>query len=511
MRNYNRIAALPPLLRERRLQALARFPALTAPILLTSHHSANLFDGRRHARRQKDAAVEQAIDRGRDLTGALARHYGVSRALVRAPLNARMWQEAFYGQRVTLLRLIDALPANQRPDPDAFERWKIYLVNVFRLLGEDPDGRPQSHAPEVCRGAFRLGWAATWETAAQRFGNLHVALADCGDFLRAACDVARDRSGRRRGVRTERLAAGWLARYGIIGLLAASQRWHAWVHAHPPQPVAAHGVTEVPAVLGTYGWQGYWANELCSVAMIEAEGRHMRHCVATYWDDCVVKGTRIFHLQGTDGEEATAEYRLDEDFDGIPFDLEQLRGPDNVPVSHAMESFALAIASAIADAENLKARQRVQAHITAQRQRRNRLSAKAIFPLDRRSQQMLEQVLTWLHIPQCAPRSADEFWRGSVAGFSYHEGPAVLHQIVPGDAVELVHEIGNPQDAHAVAVFWHGRKLGYVPHSDNAHIAARMEADGRLQAYVTRVEPERPDWEKLEIGIQVVPTVPDET
>lgn len=38
LRNYNRLAALDPELRERRLQTLHRFPLLAAPVLRSAHH-----------------------------------------------------------------------------------------------------------------------------------------------------------------------------------------------------------------------------------------------------------------------------------------------------------------------------------------------------------------------------------------------------------------------------------------------------------------------------------------
>lgn len=79
VRNYNRLATLPPLLRERRMQALMRFPALVAPVLLTLHHSPNVFDGKRHAWRDKDVAVEAAIDAGGISPGRSPRT-GASRA-----------------------------------------------------------------------------------------------------------------------------------------------------------------------------------------------------------------------------------------------------------------------------------------------------------------------------------------------------------------------------------------------------------------------------------------------
>lgn len=97
----------PLSLRSRRQnrQGLWRFPFLVAPILLTAHHSPNVWDGKRHAWREKDTAIEAAIDQGRDLVGALAKHYGISKGLVRSPL---------YRQRVS----VPALTRQAELNPD---------------------------------------------------------------------------------------------------------------------------------------------------------------------------------------------------------------------------------------------------------------------------------------------------------------------------------------------------------------------------------------------------------
>src|SRR5687767_5089055 len=58
-----------------------------------------------------------------------------------------------------------------------------------------------------------------------------------------------------------------------------------------------------------------------------------------------------------------------------------------------------------------------------------------------------------------------------LAGFRYADAAAVMPQMQPGDALDLVHEADNPHDANAVRVEWRGRKLGYVPRRQNAAIA----------------------------------------
>jgi len=125
LRNYNRLAALAPELRERRLQAVMRFPVLAAPVLLSAHHRLNLSGGKRYAWRDHDDAVLDAIDRGRDLAGALARHYDISKGLVRAPICAVMWGNTALSHRVcsgswTVSRPIAALEIRRslsRPCP----------------------------------------------------------------------------------------------------------------------------------------------------------------------------------------------------------------------------------------------------------------------------------------------------------------------------------------------------------------------------------------------------------
>ena len=151
LRNYNRLAALAPGLRERRLQALIRFPLLVAPVLLSAHQRLDFSGGKRHAWRDHDDAVLDAIDRGRDLAGALARHYGISKGLVRAPICAAMWGNTALSHR-RLLRLLDGIPAHRRPrDPVEFEQ-AMPLFIAINLLADDA-----ADLGRLGRTAFREG------------------------------------------------------------------------------------------------------------------------------------------------------------------------------------------------------------------------------------------------------------------------------------------------------------------------------------------------------------------
>jgi hypothetical protein len=74
-----------------------------------------------------------------------------------------------------------------------------------------------------------------------------------------------------------------------------------------------------------------------------------------------------------------------------------------------------------------------------------------------------------------------------LAGFRYHDAPAVFAQLRPGDPLALVREPANPHDANAVRVEWQGHMLGYVPRAENAAVAWALDRGEPLQARVSRV------------------------
>ncbi|MCX7815745.1 MAG: PcfJ domain-containing protein [Tepidimonas ignava] len=505
VRNYNRLATLPQDVRERRMQALLRFPALVAPILLTFHHSPNVHDGKRHAWREKDEAVEAAIDAGRDLTGALAQHYGISRGLVRAPVNALLWPAPSHAARRGWLAMLDALPDNQRPTLPEFERWQLYLANYFSLLGETERGDPLPQRPEVHRGAFRLGWSRTWEAAARRHGNLHTALADCRDFLEAVRERAAALTKSRYGPRVGRLAAGWLACHGLLGLLDASARWHRLGPTHCDDDLPED--LELPAVLGCFERDGWQAVELTTPRMLMEEGRAMHHCVGNrgYWEASVA-GTRIFALRGPQGERATAEYRpaLREDVEcDTRYRLVQLRGPFNREAEAATRAFADEVEAALnhptrADARwaALEARGRIEVQML-DRKLKKRLARR----FDAKTERQLAAVLAWLGTPHPGP---EVLLIAPVAGYQYHQGATVEGRFQPRDALTLTHERDNAHDPLTVRIAWQGVKLGYVPRPHNAEIAARLLAGETLRARIAAYDEDAPPWERVVVEILTI-------
>lgn len=494
VRNYNRLSAQLPTQRLQRMQALSRFPALLAPLMLTAHRGPHLGDGKRHAWREKDEVMDTVIDQGKNLVGALARHYGISKSLVRAPINAVMWPAPAHATRIAWLRLLDALPDNQRPTLAEFECWRSYLSAYFYLLGTETLDPPPQQLAAAHRGAFRLGWTRTWKLANQRFDDLRAALTDCRDFLNAARAAAA--LHRRHGPNMHRLAAGWLGCHGLLGLLAASARWHERRPLFDRWQVAGDNL--LPAVLGHWAADGHLAEELRSPEALAHEGEVMKHCVASYWPKSVA-GDRIFALRLADGERATAQYSptMHHDNGNIDYRLVQLRGPCNRQVGEQMRTWARIIEHQLNAPERYQARRAALNTLTLIDELRRKSPRTA--RLDTTSERQLQAVLNWLglHAP-----AAETLLCGHIAGFQYYAGPMLEAQLAVGQPLQLIREADNPHDPSAVRMDWQGHKLGYVPRPDNAEIAERLDAGERLTARIIAREVWAEIWQRVTFAIE---------
>lgn len=82
----------------------------------------------------------------------------------------------------------------------------------------------------------------------------------------------------------------------------------------------------------------------------------------------------------------------------------------------------------------------------------------------------------------------------AIAGGHYHGLGRVLASLAPGQTLRLRREPENPYDANAIAVHdSDGLKLGYLPRSANAPVAALMDSGTEVHADILRmISPERP-------------------
>lgn len=119
--------------------------------------------------------------------------------------------------------------------------------------------------------------------------------------------------------------------------------------------------------------------------------------------------------------------------------------------------------------------------------------------LDERSERQLQRVCAWLNLTPLPP---EVLLFAHVAGFEYHAGPRLFDQLAPGQPLALVREPDNPHDRLAMRIDWQGEKLGYVPRPDNAEIARRLDAGGRLVARIAEFDPEAEPWRRVGFVIE---------
>ncbi len=90
-----------------------------------------------------------------------------------------------------------------------------------------------------------------------------------------------------------------------------------------------------------------------------------------------------------------------------------------------------------------------------------------------------------------------------LAGFQFHEGKQLWHELRVGDALQLVREADNLHDARAVRVEWRGHFLGYVPRADNEAVARLLDSGTRLEARIVRLREKRNPWQRVLFEVYV--------
>ena len=90
-----------------------------------------------------------------------------------------------------------------------------------------------------------------------------------------------------------------------------------------------------------------------------------------------------------------------------------------------------------------------------------------------------------------------------LAGFQYYQGKALWEDMKLGDELTLTREPANPHDANAVAVYWNGQRLGYVPRRENSDVARQMDHGARVKARIIRMVEARNPWQRIRFEVYV--------
>jgi len=80
--------------------------------------------------------------------------------------------------------------------------------------------------------------------------------------------------------------------------------------------------------------------------------------------------------------------------------------------------------------------------------------------------------------------------RTRIAGLRHHPGERLWRRLGNGEPLQLRREPDNPHDPLAVALYWRGIMLGYLPRRENLVAARMLDHQRCLQARVIRVLPD---------------------
>lgn len=100
-----------------------------------------------------------------------------------------------------------------------------------------------------------------------------------------------------------------------------------------------------------------------------------------------------------------------------------------------------------------------------------------------------------------APRRRLLVQDSPLAGFAYHHGPRLWPRLAPGQTLTLVREPDNRHDRRAVAIHWHGERLGYLPAFENTAVAQMLDRGLPLEAEILALEPSRNPWRRLRLRV----------
>ena len=91
-----------------------------------------------------------------------------------------------------------------------------------------------------------------------------------------------------------------------------------------------------------------------------------------------------------------------------------------------------------------------------------------------------------------------------IAGLQYYEVLEVWKKLEIGQLVDLVPEPDNRYDENAVIVSYKGKKLGYLPRSQNKAVSTLLRAGHDVySARIQSLYSQNPMYERIEICLRV--------
>lgn len=94
-------------------------------------------------------------------------------------------------------------------------------------------------------------------------------------------------------------------------------------------------------------------------------------------------------------------------------------------------------------------------------------------------------------------------YRGYVAGYQYQSSSEYQQLMKAGDPLDLVREPQNFYDNNAIAIFWNGTKLGYIPKKHNLVLKNMIDEGIGLVSIIKTITLVAESWERVEVEVYV--------
>lgn len=94
-----------------------------------------------------------------------------------------------------------------------------------------------------------------------------------------------------------------------------------------------------------------------------------------------------------------------------------------------------------------------------------------------------------------------------IAGYRFHEGLGLEHELGFGTPLNVVFEPENPHDVKAIRLEYQGANIGYIPMRLNHTLANLLSQGAPLVAQVIMVNREEPPWHRVKVEIAIPTTV----
>ncbi|MDY3379912.1 HIRAN domain-containing protein [Riemerella anatipestifer] len=94
-----------------------------------------------------------------------------------------------------------------------------------------------------------------------------------------------------------------------------------------------------------------------------------------------------------------------------------------------------------------------------------------------------------------------------IAGFNYYDGALCFSKLKVGTKLELEYEVDNKYDARAVAIYYKGNKLGFIPRTENRifYKLVKMGYENALDVRIQQIDATAHPEQQISVVVHLLP------